>query len=120
VVNPAHSPLTLTTGTLAQDLCGVGGAKKELSARTDLPAGQESLACLAFPRSGFRDSLRVISRLTSSAQAGSGDVQRGSPSAAPSVGCLADYATERAREVRLIAHAAPDRNRAQGLGRRQH
>jgi hypothetical protein len=27
---------------------------------------------------------------------------------------------ERAREVRLIAHTAPDRNRAEGLGRRQH
>jgi hypothetical protein len=27
---------------------------------------------------------------------------------------------ERAREVLLIAHAASDRNRAEGLGRRQH
>src|SRR5258708_6900726 len=27
---------------------------------------------------------------------------------------------ETTREVRLIAHAAPDRNRAEGLGRRQH
>jgi hypothetical protein len=27
---------------------------------------------------------------------------------------------ERARKVRLIAHAAPERNRAEGLGRRQH
>jgi hypothetical protein len=27
---------------------------------------------------------------------------------------------ERAREVRLIAHAAPESNGAEGLGRRQH
>ena len=48
------------------------------------------------------------------------DVQRALPSAAPDVWGLADYAMERTREVRLIAHAAPDSNRADGLGRRQH
>jgi hypothetical protein len=33
---------------------------------------------------------------------------------------LADYAMERAREMRLIAHAAPDSYRAERLGGRQH
>src|ERR1700677_1053297 len=53
-------------------------------------------------------------------QAGSVDFQRALPSAAPPVRRLADYAMEGAREVLLIAHAAPDRNRTEGLGSRQH
>jgi hypothetical protein len=48
------------------------------------------------------------------------DFQRALPGTAPRVRRLADYAMERAREVRLIAHAAPYGNRAEGLGRRQH
>ena len=45
------------------------------------------------------------------------DVQRALLSAAPCAWRLADYAMERAREVLLIAHAALDRNRAEGLGK---
>src|SRR5271168_4645620 len=68
-----------------------------------MPAGRDDIGCLRVP-----------------SVARSVDIQRAAPSAAPGVGRLADYAMERAREVRLIAHAARDRNRAQGLGRRQH
>jgi hypothetical protein len=46
--------------------------------------------------------------------------ERSSPSAAPRVWRLAHNAMERAREVRLITHAARDSNRAEGLGCRQH
>lgn len=42
------------------------------------------------------------------------------PRAAPCVWRLAYDAMENAREVRLIAHAASDRNRAEGLGGGQH
>jgi hypothetical protein len=52
------------------------------------------------------------------ASAMSVDFQRALPSAAPRVWRLADNAMEGAGEVRLIAHAAPDSNRAEGLGRR--
>ena len=52
--------------------------------------------------------------------AASVDHERASPSTAPCVGCLADYPLETAREMRLIAHAAPDGDRAERFGRRQH
>jgi hypothetical protein len=48
------------------------------------------------------------------------DFQRVSPSATPRGWRRADYATERAREVLLIAHTALQRNPAKGVGRRQH
>jgi len=54
------------------------------------------------------------------ASAGLESRTRVSPSAAPCVRRLADYAMENAREVRLIAHAASDSDRAEGLGGRQH
>src|SRR5579862_6761446 len=61
---------------------------------------------------GLRDRYSSVGR--------SVNFQCPSPSSAPAVRRFANYAMERAREVRLIAHAAPERNRAEGLGRRQH